>query len=201
MKRYKSDQIDELVEILKNEGVISVPTDTIYGLCAKANSKKACKKVMELKKRPLNQTLAIMCADEEQVKSVAIVGEREEKIIKRFMPGPITLILPKIPEIPEIPECMKNGTVGIRMATTKSLEKLIKKLESPICLTSANKSGEPICKTLEEIEEVFPDLDGIMEGKVFFGIGSTIVDCTSNEIKILREGPISLEQILETIKN
>ena len=68
-------------------------------------------------------------------------------------------------------------------------------------MSSANKSGEPTCTSLDEIEKSCPTLDGMMEGKVSFGKGSTIVDCTSDTIKVLREGPILLEQILEAINN
>jgi len=67
-------------------------------------------------------------------------------------------------------------------------------------MTSANKSGEEVCKNLEEIEKVFPELDGIMEGEVSFGQSSTIIDCTKDEIKIQRLGPISLKEIEEALK-
>lgn len=66
-------------------------------------------------------------------------------------------------------------------------------------MSSANQSGEPTCKNLDEIERCCPNLDGMMEGEISFGIVSTIVDCTSNELKILREGPISIEQIEEEL--
>ena len=66
-------------------------------------------------------------------------------------------------------------------------------------MSSANQSGEPTCKNLDEIERCCPNLDGMMEGEISFCIGSTIVDCTSNELKILREGPISIGQINDTI--
>ena len=85
------------------------------------------------------------------------------------------------------------------MATSEPLKRLIKELGEPICMTSANKSGKPACTTSEEVEKVFPELDGIMVGNVIFGESSTIVDCTSNELKIQREGPISIEQIKEVL--
>ena len=141
-----------------------------------------------------------MCADEDQIKSIAIVNDKAERLIRKFMPGPITLVLPKQPELPEY---VNNGgdTIAIRMATSKPVEDLIRKTGSPIFMSSANKSGEPTCTSLDEIEKSCPTLDGMMEGKVSFGKGSTIVDCTSDTIKVLREGPILLEQILEAINN
>ena len=101
-----------------------------------------------------------------------------------------------------IPEYITNGknTIAIRMATSKSLEELIEKTGSPIFMSSANHSGEPICKSLEEIENTFPKIDGIVEGNVSIGEVSTIVDCTSDTIKILRQGPITIEQINDSLK-
>lgn len=67
-------------------------------------------------------------------------------------------------------------------------------------MTSANQSGEPTCTSLDEIEKMCPNLDGMMEGNVIFSKGSTIIDCSDDEIKILREGPITIEQINEIKK-
>ena len=195
MKRYTQNEIDELANILKEDGVISVPTDTVYGICARMNSKKAHDKLMMVKNRPINKLLPIMCADEEQIKSIAVVDKRVEKIIHNFMPGPITLILLKRPELPEY---INNGslTIAVRMASSKIIEELIRKTGSPLFMTSANQSGSPVCTNLDEIEKSCPNLDGMLEGNVSFGQGSTIVDCSSESIKILREGPITLEQII-----
>ncbi len=200
MKRYDQNETSELAEILKNDGVISVPTDTVFGVCARIASKDAHDNLVKTKNRPHDKLFPIMCADEDQIKSIAIVNDKAERLIRKFMPGPITLVLPKQPELPEY---VNNGgdTIAIRMATSKPVEDLIRKTGSPIFMSSANKSGEPTCTSLDEIEKSCPTLDGMMEGKVSFGKGSTIVDCTSDTIKVLREGPILLEQILEAINN
>ena len=200
VKIYKKSEIENLAKILKNDGVISVPTDTVYGICARINSEKAYKKLIDIKERPKNKAFPIMCSDEKQIRSLAVIGEREEKLIQAFMPGPITLILKKKSTLPKY---LTNGkdTIAVRKATSKTLEELIIKTGSPIFMTSANKSGKPECNTLEEIEKSCPDLDGILEGKVLYGKASTIVDCSSKEIKILRPGPISIEQIKEVIRD
>ena len=200
MKRFRQSETSELAEILKNDGVISVPTDTVYGVCSRICSKKAHDNLVKAKNRPYNKLFPVMCADEEQIKSTALVNEKAELLIHKFMPGPITLVLPKQPNLSEY---INNGgpTIAIRMATSKPVEDLIKKTGSPIFMSSANQSGEPACTSLDEIEKACPTLCGMMEGEVSFGKGSTIVDCTSDTIKILREGPISLEQILEVINN
>ncbi len=200
MKRYTENEIKKLADILKKDGVISVPTDTVYGICARINSIKAYNNLISAKHRPLNKPFPIMCADEEQIKSIAIVDKKIEKIIHTFMPGPITLILLKKPELPEY---VNNGgkTIAVRMASSKTLEELIRETESPIFMTSANQSGEEVCASLDEIEKTCPTLDGMLEGNVSFGKGSTIVDCTSEPIEILRQGPITIEQIVKVLKH
>ncbi len=200
MKRYTQNEINKLANILKKDGVISVPTDTVYGICARINSKKAHTNLIIAKNRPLNKLFPIMCADEEQIKSIAIVDEKTKKLIHNFMPGPITLILIKRPELPEY---INNGglTIAVRMAPSKTIKELIRKTGSPLFMTSANQSGKPVCTNLDEIEKTCPTIDGMLEGTVSFGKGSTIVDCVSEPIKILREGPISLEQIIEAINS
>ena len=195
IKRYRENEIDKLANILMNDGVIAVPTDTVYGLCVRMDSKKAREKLMQIKNSPSSKSLPVMCSDINQIRKIAIVEEREEKIIQAFMPGPITLILLKEKNLPKyINE--DSIEIGVRMATSKALEELIKKIGSPICVSSANKSGEPTCTTIDEISKIFPDLDGILEGEVIYGKSSTIVNCTSKDNLIIqRKGPISLEQI------
>ena len=198
VKIYNENEIDELVYILKNDGVISVPTDTVYGLCGKIDSKKAYEKLLDIKERPINKAFPIMCADEKQVRKIGIVDENVEKLISEFMPGPITLILERNENLDDYITNGKN-TIAVRIATTKALVELIRKVGTPIFMTSANKSGEPECKNIAEIEKLSPLLDGILYGKYSFGKASTIVDCRFGEIKIIRKGPISEKEISDIL--
>ena len=203
MKRYKQTEIAEAAEILKKDGVISVPTDTVYGICASINSHKGYEKLINIKNRPDSKPFPIMCLNKEQVKNIAIINSDVEKLIDLFMPGPITLILNKKPNI--LLHINRTGTekdnkVAIRLASSEVLIKLIQKLGCPIFLTSANKSGNQVCKSLDEIETNLASLDGILEGNVSLGQASTIIDCTNNMYRIEREGPISIENINEQLK-
>ncbi len=199
IKRYKQTEIEKIVQILKNDGIISIPTDTVYGICARINSKVAHDKLIKAKERPIDKSFPVMCKNEEQIKSIAIADQKAEKLIKTFMPGPITIVLRKKEELPNY---ITNGkdTIAIRMATSKTIEEIMNKLGSPIFMTSANQSGKKECTNLEEIEKNCPLLDGMIEGTVIFSKGSTIVDCSSDKIKILREGPITKEQIKNALK-
>ena len=202
MKRYKQNEIKAIANVLKEDGVISVPTDTLYGICARINSSKAYDRLVDIKNRPSNKSFPVVCRNIEEIKSIAIVDERSEKLIKAFMPGPITLVLNKRPEAFSYINnagIRETNELAVRMAPSKFLEELIKEVGSPLFLTSANKSGETACKTLEEIEKMCSTLDGMVEGDVLFGEASTIIDCTGSEIKIQRQGPISKEQIMKIV--
>ena len=203
MKRYSEKELDALADILKNDGVISVPTDTVYGICARINSKKAFDKLVEVKERPANKSFPVVCLNEEQIREIAIITPEAEKLIQAFMPGPITLVLKKKMEafsyINNAGERLSDE-LAVRMAPLKVLEKLLEKTESPLFLTSANISGKETCNNLEDIEKTFPTIDGILEGNVSFGQSSTIVDCTSSPIKIQRPGPITEEEINKVLE-
>lgn len=200
MKRFSDKDIKEMSEILKNDGVISVPTDTVYGVCARMSSLKAQENLREVKNRPLTKAFPVMCSDEEQIKTIAVVDERSEKLIRAFMPGPVTFILK---EKESVPAYVNGGmdTLAIRMATSDSLAQLIRETGSPVFMTSANQSGQPVCTSLDEIEKSCPLLDGMMEGEVSFGEASTIIDCTKPEIVILRNGPVTMEDIEKALQD
>ena len=202
MKRYKQSEIKEVVTVLKNDGVISVPTDTVYGICARINSSKAYLKLVSVKNRPSTKSFPVMCSDIEQIKSIAIINENALKLIKAFMPGPITLVLNKRPDVLSYINnagARETDELAIRMAPTPFLKELIKEVGSPLFLSSANNSGKDVCKSLDEIEIECPTLDGMVEGNVSFGEASTIVDLKGNDIKIQRQGPISEDEIMMVI--
>ena len=203
MKRYKQSEIEEVVTVLKNDGVISVPTDTVYGICARINSSKAYLKLVSVKNRPSTKSFPVMCSDIEQIKSIATLDDNALKLIEAFMPGPITLVLNKRPDVLSYINnagAREIDELAIRMAPTPFLKELIKEVGSPLFLSSANKSGKDVCKSLDEIEIECPTIDGMVMGDVSFGEASTIIDCTDNDIKIQRQGPISEDEIMKALK-
>ncbi len=194
MRRFREDEIAQLAEILNQDGVISVPTDTVFGVCARMDSEAAQEHLRDVKHRPLTKAFPIMCSDEAQIRTVAEVTPLGEKMIRAFMPGPVTLILKKKAGVP----AYVNGgmeTLAVRMATSEPVKKLIEAAGCPLFMTSANQSGQPVCTSLDEIEKACPDLDGMMEGEPHFGNASTIIDCTKEKPVILRQGPVSMEEI------
>lgn len=174
------------VDVLKKDGIIAYPTDTVYGLAIRYNSNKALENLINRKKRPKEKSFPIMVSNLKMLKKVAIVDERSEEIINRLMPGALTVVLNKKDE---------TGTIAIRMAHEETLKKIIEELNEPIYLTSANLSNYPTCNSPDEIV-MYNLADVIVSGETKEGIASTIVDLTSEDIKILRQGPISLDDIL-----
>ncbi len=198
MRRFKQNEVKEIANVLQNDGCISIATDTVYGVCCRYDHESAQEKLRDVKKRPATKAFPIMCADEEQIKSICEVDARSEKLIRAFMPGPVTFILQKKESVP----FYVNGgmeTLAIRMATSDLLKDIICELGCPVFMTSANQSGEEVCTNLDEIEKHCPLLDGMVESSVSFGEASTIIDCTKKEISILRQGPVTLEQIQEVL--
>ncbi len=198
MRRFRENEFQEAVQVLKNDGVISVPTDTVYGVCAQVSSKQAEENLRNVKNRPATKAFPVMCANLSQIEEIAEVSLKAKTIIQVFMPGPITVILNRKKGVSLSIDDL--DTVAIRMATSTVLEKIIANLGRPIFMTSANQSGQPTCTSLDEIEKACPLLDGMLEGEVSFGQASTIVDCSKDEIAILRQGPISLEEIQDKLK-
>ena len=194
MKVLQETQLDEIAEILRNDGVAAVATDTVYGVCARMDSRQAQENLRQVKHRPKDKAFPLMCCDREQIESIAEVSEEAGKLIEAFMPGPVTLVLKKKDTLEDFVNG-GMGTVAVRMATSKALEEIIRKVGCPLYMTSANQSGQPVCKTVQEIMDACPDLDVIVQGQPSYAQASTIIDCSTDTIRILREGPVRQEQI------
>ena len=193
MKIFSENEVDSAAEVLTHDGVIAVAADTVFGVCCRMQSEAAQERLRDIKHRPLDKAFPIMAADINQVEEFALIEETGRKIMTSLLPGPGTVILKKKEDLP----AYINGglpTVAVRLATSDQLKNLIEKT-GPLFMTSANQSGQPVCQSIEEIEQACPDLDGILKGQPSFGKASTIIDCTSPNIRILRQGPISEEQI------
>lgn len=190
-------------EIIKNGGIVVFPTETVYGIGTNGLDKEAVERLYKIKERPLNKPISLLVSDYEMIeKVVKDINELEYKIMKKFFPGPLTIILNKKDIVPDI---LTSGgsTVGIRMPEEEITRKLIEYAGVPIAAPSANISGKPSGIDLQEIVKEFGDkvdyyIDG---GKSKIGIGSTIVKVENNTIKILREGSISKKEIEDLIND
>ena len=186
--------------LIKRGEIVAFPTETVYGLGADAFNVDACQKIYSAKLRPADKPLTLHVATFEMIEQIAEISSAAEKLIEKFLPGPLTLILPKKNIVPDFVTC-NSKSVGVRFPKNSVAQDFIKLAGVPIAAPSANISGKNPPTTAQE---VFENLGGKVEiildgGKCEVGISSTVADISSGEIKILRQGKISLAQILETL--
>lgn len=197
-KKLFANDITIVEELLKNKGIVAFPTDTVFGLACIQN-KDAISKIYKVKGRSFNKPLPMMCNSFEMIESVAIVTDEAKKIINKFVPGALTLIFNKKNNVEDYITNGKN-TIGIRVPNDSWILKLIGELNEPLLVTSANLSDTG---SLLKWEEVYNQLNGSIDGIVCIDAtgqtSSTIVDVTDG-VKLLREGPISIDEIMEVLK-
>lgn len=194
-------QIDRGIDILKRGGLVAFPTDTVYGLGACYNDCKAVGRVFRIKKRPKNKALPLILAEVDQIAEVAeYVPPIAWLLASRFMPGAMTLVLPKSNAVPDI---VTGGskTVAFRVSTHPVPIALIKGAGVPIVGTSANISGQPSAVTGDEVRSQFGDEIGlVISGRCSGGRESTIIDVTGEIPRVLREGAISRQEIMKVCR-
>ena len=185
--------------VLHKGGLVSFPTDTVYGLGALAFDGEAVESIYLAKDRPIEKAIPVLIGDDTNLEKVSDdISDVTRKLASHFWPGPLTVIVPKKPTLPE--SVSATSTVGVRIPDHTVARELLR-AAGPMAVTSANISGEPSPSTARE---VFDQLNGRIEliidgGPTPGGVPSTLVDCTGSEIKVLRQGPITLEQILSVI--
>jgi L-threonylcarbamoyladenylate synthase len=181
--------------ILNEGGLVAFPTDTVYGVGALVFNGKAVESIYTAKDRPIEKAIPVLMAEIMDLKKVALeITPQTRQLASRFWPGPLTCVVPKLPFLPEAVSATE--TIGVRIPD-HAVARILLRLVGPMAVTSANLSGQPSPTTAEE---VYDQLNGripliIDGGKTPGGVPSTLVDCTTPELKILREGPISLDEI------
>jgi L-threonylcarbamoyladenylate synthase len=197
MKTVLTNDPDVAASFVKKSKVVAFPTETVYGLGANIFDDSAIKKIYKLKGRPSDNPLIVHVASKKQINLLAsAVPEVAKKLIKKYFPGPLTLILKKNEFISDI---VTSGldTIAIRFPTLAITKKFIKSCQVPIAAPSANLSGSP---SPTKVTHVLDDFKGkvncILLGKDSrYGIESTVIDCTVYPPVVLRPGVISLEEL------
>ncbi len=190
--------LEEAARVLRRSGVIAMPTETFYALGASTSDEVAIRRVCAMKGRPQGKPILALIADRTQL--TALVNEvtsAATTLMERFWPGPLTLIFSASPLLPEVLTA-GTGSVGVRQTAHTGLAPLLLHV-GPLTGTSANRSGDPPARTAEEVQTTLgSEVDLILDGgSTIGGLPSTIVD-TVSPIRLLREGPISRQQI-ETV--
>ena len=197
---YTVEDIEKVIKKLKAGGVVILPTDTVYAVAADCLNEDAVIKLYEFKHRNFSNPCNILVSNIEMIKKVTKgISNAEERIIKRFFPGALTIVFEKNNVIPSIVNS-NLSTIGIRMPDNKFLLELINNFGRPIVATSLNFAGKKSMTNVNNLpEEFLRHSDLIVDGgEAAIGIASTIIKIENEEIKILREGPISKEELERT---
>ena len=198
MSASSAENVQRAAELLHQGGLVAFPTDTVYGLGAVVFNEDAVEKIYLAKDRPPDKAIPILLSSAEYMDLVAAgIGSTATRLAQRFWPGPLTIVVPKSDRVPD---AVAGTTVGIRVPD-HPLARALLGLAGPLAVTSANLSGNSSPVTAVEVLE---QLDGRVEiildgGTSPGGIPSTVVDCTGEELVILRPGPLSLQDLLTAL--
>ena len=188
MEKLSYNHIDRIVEMLNNGKIIALPTDTIYGLACIFDNIESINNIYSIKGRDYSKPLIMMVSDIEMLDRYCVIDQLSLKLINKFMPGPLTVILNK----KDIKHQYYNryDTIGIRIPNNRYILDIIRVLDKPILVTSANKSNSiNNIRDIDVIDDIGIYIDGIVLGSCSNNIGSTIVDVNDDKL-ILREGII-----------
>ena len=178
----KIKKINEVVQVLKDGGVVAYPTETVYGLGVDIFDEEAVKKIYRLKGRDFKKPLLIAVSSFKMLKKVVRVTAADLKILKKLLPGPVAVVLPKKKIIPDF-VTGKSKMVGVRFPDHQIALKIIEKFGGPITSTSANFSGE---KEVTDWKDIKMRVDCLVRGKCKYKSPSTVIDLKKKII--LREG-------------
>lgn len=195
--------IDFAANVIREGGLVAFPTETVYGIGANSFNEEAVKKIFIAKGRPQDNPLIVHIAELEQIYDlVEDVPQKAKTLMKKFWPGPLTLIFKKSEKVPYV-NTAGMDTVAIRMPSNPIAHLLIKRAEVPISAPSANVSGKPSPTDASHvIEDLYGKVDVIIDGgKCDVGVESTVLDLTEKVPVILRPGAVTLEMLKEVIGN
>lgn len=183
-------------QALNNHQVIAFPTETVFGLGVYYDDEKAYEKMNVVKKRRESKPYTLMLASVAQISQYADIPAQYWPIIKKYMPGSLTILVKSQAHVPAF-VTHGTGVVGVRIPSNPEALELLKYLNKPLLVPSANRADEKPAMNDGEVKAIFGDeIAVIIPGHAKSGQPSTIIDLTGEQLKIVRPGPISLEELL-----
>jgi L-threonylcarbamoyladenylate synthase len=193
------DTMNRALAVLKAGGLVAFPTDTVYGVGALASDGEAVEAIYTAKDRPVEKAIPVLLGEASDLVRVGTeIPNSAYRLAARFWPGPLTILVPKRADLPDA--VSSTPTVGVRVPDHEVARALLR-AAGPMAVTSANISGGPSPVTAQEVlEQLRGRISLIIDGgRTPGGVPSTLVDCTTPELQILREGPIPLEELLSAL--
>ena len=188
-------QVENAKESLLKGGVVCFPTETVMGLGVIYNNQHAYERLNQVKERPEDKPYTMMVKSIDEISQYAYVSEKVNRVIKTFMPGPLTILL-KAKE--NVPSYVTHGTgvIGIRIPTNEEAIELLNNVGVPLLVPSANKSGQKPAFSSDEAKTIFQnEVDSYIDGVCLGEKPSTIVDLTKEEPQLIRKGPVSYDGV------
>lgn len=189
----------DALKALNDHQVIAFPTETVFGLGVFYDDFEAYNLLNQIKRRHEDKPYTMMLANVADISKYAYLDKKYFPIINKYMPGSLTIL---VKAKPNVPNYVTHDTeiIGIRIPSNPEALELLAFLDKPLLVPSANRADQKPATNNEEVRAIFGDeikvvLPGVSKG----GLPSTIVDLTGDEIKVLREGPISLKELKELI--
>jgi tRNA threonylcarbamoyl adenosine modification protein (Sua5/YciO/YrdC/YwlC family) len=181
-------RIEKIVQVLRSEGTIIYPTDTVYGLGCDIHSKKALEKVRRIKKTDNKRPLSFVFADLKSIAQYAQVEDSDYKILRKYLPGPYTFVLNATRLVPRI-VLTKRNEVGIRIPDNKICQALVSELGNPILSSSVRLPDDQLLWDPKEIDRIYKgQVDLVVDGGDFVPEPSTVISLVEGAPVILREG-------------
>ena len=185
----QEDNIQKAIACIKNEEVVGIPTETVYGIGVDPLSQAAVDKIFNLKERDENKPLSILVHSFHDLIKLKIISKVPE-IVELYWPGPLTIIVESELNFADGVGTKNPNSIGVRVPDNELALELLKKA-GPLAVTSANISGQEDITNEKDAESVFGDKIGhYLQGSALHGSGSTIVDFRDEEFKVIREGPL-----------
>ncbi|MDR1917148.1 MAG: threonylcarbamoyl-AMP synthase [Synergistaceae bacterium] len=190
------EAIARAARVLRDGGLVSIPTETVYGLGANALDQEAVNKIYKAKGRPADNPLILHVSSMREAACYAEINHKAELLMHHFWPGPLTIVLYSLAVVPAVTRANLD-TVALRVPMNSIALELIRDAEIPIAAPSANKSGRPSPTTARIVYEDLGDsVDMIIDGgPTSIGIESTVVDATEGAVTILRPGGVTREML------
>ncbi len=201
MQTLITDSALTAAERIRSGKLAAFPTETVYGLGADALDDDAVQRVFEVKGRPFDNPLIVHLAAAAAIESVARVEQDfVRSLVEAFIPGPLTLVLKRTSLVSDAVTA-RLDTVAVRVPDHSIAQRFLAACGGPVAAPSANKSGRPSPTTWEAVREDFDgEIDCILRGpRSTIGLESTVVDCTSERPVLLREGAVTVAQLLQVV--
>ncbi len=185
--------VSEVVSVWRSGGLVVYPTDTVYGLGADAENEKAVLRVYEVKGRERDKPLTIAVSDFDMLERYAVLNEVSRELVRHFLPGKVTFILPKTERVLD---SVNPRAIGVRIPDLNLTRRLIRSFGRAVTATSANRSGSPPKRDPREVAEEI-EVDLLLDyGVLPPSRPSTVVDLTGERPVLVREGDVPFEEIL-----